>query len=39
MKGEAVVWDYFTPTKLKSYGNFPALLEEEDLRCPSDHYF
>jgi hypothetical protein len=28
-----------TPTLYRSYGNVPALLIGEDLRCPSEHYF
>jgi hypothetical protein len=30
---------YVTPTHYRSYGHIPALLVEEDLRCPSIHYF
>lgn len=30
---------YITPTQYMSYGDFPALETEEDLRCPSAHYF
>jgi hypothetical protein len=28
-----------TPTRYRSFGDVPALLVEEDLRCPSVHYF
>ena len=27
------------PTLFRLYGDFPALLVEEDLRCSSVHYF
>jgi hypothetical protein len=30
---------YLTPTQYRSYGDFPTLLMEEDLRCPNVHYF
>jgi hypothetical protein len=30
---------YVTSTQYKSYRNIPALLVEEDFRCPSGHYF
>jgi hypothetical protein len=30
---------YVTSTQYRSYRDFPALLVEEDLRCPSVHYF
>jgi hypothetical protein len=30
---------YVAPTWYRSYGIFPALLVEEDLRGPSVHYF
>jgi hypothetical protein len=30
---------YATPTQYRSYGEVPALQVEEDLRCPSVHYF
>jgi hypothetical protein len=29
---------YIVPTHKRSYGEVPALLEEEDLRCLSVHY-
>jgi hypothetical protein len=32
-------WFYVTPTQYRSYGDVPALLVEEDLRCPSMHYY
>jgi hypothetical protein len=28
-----------TLTQYRSYGDVPALLVKEDLRCPSVHYF
>jgi hypothetical protein len=28
-----------TPAPLRSHGDFPVLLVEEDLICPSMHYF
>jgi hypothetical protein len=36
-----VVVFYITPTQYtgRSYGDFPAILVEEDLRCPSIYYF
>ena len=27
------------PTHYRAYGDFPALMVEEDPRCPSVHYF
>jgi hypothetical protein len=30
---------YVTSTQYRSYRDVPALLVEEDLRCPSVHYF
>jgi hypothetical protein len=30
---------YVASTQYRSYGDFSALLAEEDLRCPSVHYF
>ena len=30
---------YVAPTLWRLYGEFPALLVEGDLRCPSVHYF
>jgi hypothetical protein len=30
---------YVTPTQYRSFGDFPALLVEEDLMCPSVYYF
>jgi hypothetical protein len=32
-------WVYVTPTQYRSFGDIPALLKEEDHRCPSLHYF
>jgi hypothetical protein len=30
---------YVTPTQHRSFGDVPALLVEEDLRCTIVHYF
>jgi hypothetical protein len=30
---------YITPSQYRLYCNIPALLVEEDLRCPSVRYF
>jgi hypothetical protein len=30
---------YVTPTQYRSFGDVPALLVKEDLKCPSLHYF
>jgi hypothetical protein len=32
-------WFYVTPTQYSLFGDVPALLVEEDLRCPSVHFF
>jgi hypothetical protein len=34
-----VFWFYVTSTQYRSYRDVPVLLVEEDLRCPSVHYF
>jgi hypothetical protein len=33
------IWFYVMPTPLRSHGDFPALLVEEDLRGPMMYYF
>jgi hypothetical protein len=30
---------YVIPTQYRTYGDVPALLVEEDLRCTAVHYF
>jgi hypothetical protein len=38
-QGNCLIGFYVTPKQYRSFGDFPALLVEEDLRCPSVHYF
>jgi hypothetical protein len=33
-----IIWHKKLPTQYQSYGDLPALLVEDDLKCPSVHY-